>query len=78
MSVRLVLDRLALKSFSERSNHFHKPATCTLSGHLSSTCHQHIPEPIKTLEHQVAHAVHDNVKQRKLGVNTIQCNEKVI
>ena len=75
MSIRLV--RLAHESLPERNNHLHKPAPYTLSDH-SSRCRPYAPEPIESLEHHVAHAVDQDVNQGKLGVDPIQCNEKVI
>lgn len=40
--------------------------------------HHHAPKPIETLKHQVARPIDYYVKQWKLGVNTIQCDEEVI
>ena len=77
MSIRLALVRLARESLPKRNNHLPKPAPYTLSDR-SSACCPYTPEPIKTLEHQVVHAVDHDVNQRKLGVNAIQSDEKVI
>ena len=51
VSTRFDLDRLAVESLPECSDHFRKPAPYTLGHDTPPACHQHLPEPIETLEH---------------------------